>query len=174
MDERGAGLRLYVWAMGLLALVTAGFGVHTLRQLRAIEAAIPRDQKLLVAGFAEAASNLQAAVANAGELQKAKADQKADFGQFFEEMAEKARIPKGDLTIGRPVQLKHEREGYVEVKHTITIARANRNQVAAFCYNVEAVRDYLQVRRIDLRRDVKGDDDWEKPTIDVVYREPLQ
>ncbi len=181
--DSGSGLRVYVWAMGALALVAGGGLLYHASAARQIEEQLPRDRRLATEAMAPLASAVESLASRRVDPEKQKQSKdRTEFQQFFENMAGQAAIDAASIAISRPdtqggtarrvVDGKTIENAYAETRYTINIRRANRRQIAAFLFNVENWRPYLRTRRITLSRDEKSEEDWWKGEIVIAYRDP--
>lgn len=175
MDEQGSGLRLYVWAMGALALVAAVWLTVEWRQLAALEAVAEGDRKTAQTTFADLANQVESRAGQTIDPQlQAESGDKSNFQQFLERAAVESRIPAGAIIIERAREDRNNAARYVETSYVVRITKAARRQIADFCYRVEYYRGYLKVRHVKLTREPKTTgDDWKNTVVKVAYREPL-
>lgn len=175
MDEHGSGLRLYVWAMGALALVAAVWLTVEWRQLAAAEDVATRDRALAQGDFADLANTVETLAGQSvdPQLQEQSGD-KTNFQQFLEKAATESRIPAAAIAIDRAQEQRNTQARYVETSYNVRITKATRRQIADFCYRVEYYRPYLRIRHLKLTREPKSTgDEWKNTIVRVAYREPL-
>jgi len=175
MDEHGSGLRLYVWAMGALALVAAVWLTVEWRQLAALEDVASRDREMAEGAFASLANTVETLAGQTVDPQlQAESGDKTNFQQFLERAATESRIPAAAIAIERPMETRNNTARYVEISYNVRITKATRRQIADFCYRVEYYRPYLKIRYVKLTREPKATaDDWKNTVVRVAYREPL-
>lgn len=176
MDDRGSGLRLYVWAMGALALATVVMaGLEWSKLDKARDKAV-RDHKDATGRLAAAAAELDDVSSRAVDPERAEqSSKKTNFNNFFEAKATEARIPAAMLRISRRTETPLRSIGQIEYGWTLTVERATRQQIAYLCHHIEYYRAFLRIRGINMKRARKTTDDtWEKVQIKVSYREPLK
>jgi hypothetical protein len=175
MDDRGSGLRLYVWAMGVLALVAAVWVVGEWRDLATLEQVAARDRATAQGEFATLANGVETLAGEKVDPQReAQSGDKSNFQQFLEGAARESRIPASALVIDRQQVQRNATARYVETSFNVRIGKATRQQVADFCYRIEYYRSYLKIRHVKLTREPKATgDDWKNTVVRVAYREPL-
>jgi len=174
MDDRGSGLRLYVWAMGALAVATLVMAVLESRKLNDMRDKAGRDRKDATSRLEEWANKLDEAASRAPDPALKDRKKKTGLNNFFEEKATEAHIPPAMLKISRRTETPLRSIGQIEYGWTLTVERASRQQIAYFCHHIEYYRAFLRIRGINMKRGRKTTDDtWEKVQIKVAYREPL-
>lgn len=175
MEDRGSGLRLYVWAMGALAIATAVMAGLEWRKLDEARYIAGKDRTDASSRLAVAATELDDVSSRAVDLDReVGASNKSGFNEFFEEKASEARIAPALLRISRRTETPLRSIGQIEYAWTLTVERATRQQIAYLCHHIEYYRPFLSVRGINMKRARKTTDDtWEKVQIKVAYRDPL-
>jgi hypothetical protein len=176
MDDHGSGLRLYVWAMGLLAAVAGAWLFMVWGDLSDLERIASDDRRSAQTELADLAARVESLASETIDPEReAQSGDKTNFQQWLEKCAREATIPAGGVTIFQRREDKNTRGRFTEISYNVKIDHASRLQIADFCYRLEYYRDYLKVRYIKLAREAKTTgEDWKNTIIRVAYREPLQ
>jgi len=176
MDDQGSGLRLYVWAMGLLAAVAGAWLFVVWTDLSDLERIAADDRLTAQTDLADLSARVETLASETIDPEReAESGDKSNFQQFLEKAARESGIGAGAVTIFQRREDKNTRGKFVEISYNVKIDKASRLQIADFCYRVEYYRDYLKVRYVKLAREAKTTgEDWKNTIIRVAYREPLQ
>ena len=142
MDDRGSGLRLYVWAMGALALVAAVWVAWTWSELAQLQSVAASDRKTVQGRFAKLAAQVETLASQTldPKLEEERRE-KGNFQQFLERAAMRSQIPSSAVTIFQRREERVPRGNFLEITYRVKISRASRHSIADFCYRVEYYRD---------------------------------